>query len=65
MLDLFCGMDSFTLHIGKFLQKCGGWEGIAALVRHAEYNAMLNNLSNVHFFQHNLEEDVTRQPWAA
>ena len=65
VLDLFCGMGNFTIPVGKFVQNAVGVEGVAALVRQAAYNAQLNNLKNVRFFQHNLEEDVARQPWAA
>lgn len=65
VLDLFCGMGNFTLPVGKFVLNAVGVEGVAALVRQAAYNADLNNLKNVTFFQHNLEEDVSRQPWAA
>jgi len=65
VLDLFCGMGNFTLPIGIFVHNVVGVEGIAALVRQAAYNADLNNLKNVSFFQHNLEEEVSRQPWAA
>ena len=65
VLDLFCGMGNFTIPVGKSVQNVVGVEGVAALVRQAEYNAQLNNLKNVRFFQHNLEEDVARQPWAA
>jgi 23S rRNA (uracil1939-C5)-methyltransferase len=65
VLDLFCGMGNFTLPIGKFVQNAVGVEGVAALVQQAAYNAELNNLKNVRFFQHNLEEDVAHQPWAA
>ncbi|WP_313572037.1 23S rRNA (uracil(1939)-C(5))-methyltransferase RlmD [Pantoea piersonii] len=65
VLDLFCGMGNFTIPVGKFVQNVVGVEGVAALVRQAAYNAQLNNLKNVRFFQHNLEEDVARQPWAA
>ena len=65
VLDLFCGMGNFTLPVGKFVLNVVGVEGVAALVRQAAYNADLNNLKNVSFFQHNLEEDVSRQPWAA
>ncbi len=64
VLDLFCGMGNFTLPMGKFVENVTGVEGVAALVKQAEYNAVLNNLSNVRFFQHNLEEEVSRQPWA-
>ncbi|MDI9276943.1 23S rRNA (uracil(1939)-C(5))-methyltransferase RlmD [Pantoea sp. EABMAA-21] len=65
VLDLFCGMGNFTLPVGKFVQNAVGVEGVAALVHQAAYNAELNNLKNVRFFQHNLEEDVAHQPWAA
>ena len=58
-------MGNFTLPVGIFVQNVVGVEGIAALVRQAAYNADLNNLKNVSFFQHNLEEEVSRQPWAA
>ncbi|WP_312665078.1 23S rRNA (uracil(1939)-C(5))-methyltransferase RlmD [Pantoea sp. CTOTU49201] len=64
VLDLFCGMGNFTLPLGKFVQNAVGVEGVAALVQQAAYNAAQNNLENVRFFQHNLEEDVSRQPWA-
>lgn len=58
-------MGNFTLPIGKFAKNVVGVEGVAALVAKAGYNAELNNLNNVTFWQHNLEEDVSRQPWAA
>ena len=64
VLDLFCGMGNFTLPMGKMAENVVGVEGVAALVAKAAYNATLNNLPNVTFYQHNLEEDVTRQPWA-
>lgn len=64
VLDLFCGMGNFTLPIGNLAENVVGVEGVAALVAKAAYNAALNNLNNVAFYQHNLEEDVTSQPWA-
>nr|WP_154324590.1 23S rRNA (uracil(1939)-C(5))-methyltransferase RlmD [Pantoea sp. 201603H] len=64
VLDLFCGMGNFTLPIGNLVQNVVGVEGVAALVNQGAYNARLNNLKNVTFFHENLEEDVTRQPWA-
>ncbi|WP_432413750.1 23S rRNA (uracil(1939)-C(5))-methyltransferase RlmD [Pantoea allii] len=64
VLDLFCGMGNFTLPVGKSVQRAVGVEGVAALVQQAAYNADVNNLKNVRFFQHNLEEDVSHQPWA-
>lgn len=65
VLDLFCGMGNFTLPLGKCVEKVTGVEGVAALAGKGAYNASLNSLNNVSFFQHNLEEDVTAQPWAA
>lgn len=65
VLDLFCGMGNFTLPLAKQVQNVTGVEGVAALVHKGSYNAKLNNLKNVTFFHQNLEEDVTRQPWAA
>lgn len=65
VLDLFCGMGNFTLPMGKMAKNVVGVEGVAALVAKAGYNAELNRLNNVTFWQHNLEEDVSRQPWAA
>ncbi|MFG1173547.1 23S rRNA (uracil(1939)-C(5))-methyltransferase RlmD [Erwiniaceae bacterium CAU 1747] len=64
VLDLFCGMGNFTLPMGNLAENVVGVEGVAALVEKAAYNATLNNLNNVAFYQHNLEEDVTSQPWA-
>lgn len=50
--------------MGNLAENVVGVEGVAALVAKAGYNAALNNLNNVAFYQHNLEEDVTSQPWA-
>ncbi|MGE9627662.1 23S rRNA (uracil(1939)-C(5))-methyltransferase RlmD, partial [Escherichia coli] len=38
--------------------------GVPALVGKGRENALNNGLHNVTFFHENLEEDVTRQPWA-
>ena len=65
LLDLFCGMGNFTLPGAKWVQNVVGVEGVAALTAQGAYNAKLNGLENVTFFHENLEEDVTRQPWAA
>ncbi|QQE41846.1 23S rRNA (uracil(1939)-C(5))-methyltransferase RlmD [Hafnia alvei] len=64
VLDLFCGMGNFTLPLAKRAKQVVGVEGVATLVENGLYNAHINALNNVEFFQHNLEEDVTRQPWA-
>lgn len=65
VLDLFCGMGNFTLPLARRARSVVGVEGVPALVAKAQRNAADNGLNNVTFFHENLEEDVTRQPWAA
>ncbi|EKS7793042.1 23S rRNA (uracil(1939)-C(5))-methyltransferase RlmD [Edwardsiella piscicida] len=65
VLDLFCGMGNFTLPLARRAQRVVGVEGVPELVATAQNNARNNGLSNVEFFHQNLEEDVTRQAWAA
>nr|WP_318383824.1 23S rRNA (uracil(1939)-C(5))-methyltransferase RlmD [uncultured Enterobacter sp.] len=64
VLDLFCGMGNFTLPLAKRAASVVGVEGVEALVVKARENAENNGVSNVTFFHENLEDDVTRQPWA-
>lgn len=64
VLDLFCGMGNFTLPLAKRAASVVGVEGVAALVEKAKENARQNGLQNVTFFHENLEDDVTKQPWA-
>ncbi|MEC5344476.1 23S rRNA (uracil(1939)-C(5))-methyltransferase RlmD [Brenneria populi] len=65
ILDLFCGMGNFTLPLAQRAAGVVGVEGVAALVEKGRENARHNALENVTFFHQNLEDDVTRQPWAA
>jgi len=62
--DLFCGMGNFTLPLATRAASVVGVEGVPALVEKGRENALNNGLHNVTFFHENLEEDVTRQPWA-
>lgn len=64
VLDLFCGMGNFTLPLATRAANVMGVEGVPALVEKGRENALNNGLHNVTFFHENLEEDVTRQPWA-
>ncbi len=65
VLDLFCGMGNFTLPVGQYVENVVGVEGVATLVQQAAYNAQDNDLHNVTFYRHDLEQDVTGQPWAS
>lgn len=64
VLDLFCGMGNLTLPLATRAASVVGVEGVPALVEKGRENAQQNELHNVTFFHENLEEDVTRQPWA-
>ncbi|CAK9885861.1 MAG: 23S rRNA (uracil(1939)-C(5))-methyltransferase RlmD [Candidatus Erwinia impunctatus] len=64
LLDLFCGMGNFSLPASEKVKSVVGVEGVEALVARAKYNAVCNQLHNVSFYQHNLENDVKDQPWA-
>jgi 23S rRNA (uracil1939-C5)-methyltransferase len=65
VLDLFCGMGNFTLPLAKRATQVVGVEGVATLVANGQDNARNNGLENASFFHENLEDDVSKQPWAA
>ncbi len=64
ILDLFCGMGNFTLPMARAAKYVVGVEGVENLVEQARNNAELNSISNVAFYNENLEEQIHTQPWA-
>lgn len=64
VLDLFCGMGNFTTALATRAASVVGVEGVPALVEKGRENARENGLANVTFYHENLEDDVTKQPWA-
>lgn len=65
ILDLFCGLGNFSLPLARRCNEVVGVEGDAALVRHAQSNARLNNLSNAIFEQADLTKTALKDyAWA-
>ncbi|WP_086983072.1 23S rRNA (uracil(1939)-C(5))-methyltransferase RlmD [Vibrio aphrogenes] len=64
ILDLFCGLGNFSLAVARQAHTVVGVEGIQAMVDRAKENAQLNQLENIEFYQADLEQDLTRAPWA-
>ncbi|MCG9581520.1 23S rRNA (uracil(1939)-C(5))-methyltransferase RlmD [Vibrio tubiashii] len=65
VLDLFCGLGNFSLPIAKQVASVVGVEGVDVMVEKAANNAQVNGIKNTAFYQANLEQDVSGQPWAA
>ncbi len=63
VLDLFCGLGNFSLPIAKKVHRVVGVEGIQEMVDLASENALINSIDNVQFYQANLEENLSSQPW--
>lgn len=64
VLDLFCGLGNFSLPMAKQVKSVIGVEGVDEMVDKATQNAQVNKIENATFFQANLEQDVSEQPWA-
>ncbi len=60
VLDLFCGLGNFSLPLAKRVNAVVGVEGDAALVKHAQNNAKLNQLDNVTFEQADLTKTALK-----
>lgn len=63
VLDLFCGVGNFTIPLAKQVKSVVGIEGVDEMVEQARYNARQNNLTNVEFFQANLDEALAQTSW--
>ncbi|WCP66652.1 23S rRNA (uracil(1939)-C(5))-methyltransferase RlmD [Vibrio tubiashii] len=64
VLDLFCGLGNFSLPMAKQVASVVGVEGVDVMVEKAANNAQVNGINNTAFYQANLEQDVSGQPWA-
>jgi len=64
VLDLFCGLGNFSLPIAQQAKSVVGVEGLQAMVDKATYNAEVNTLTNVQFFQADLNNDWPQKTWA-
>ena len=56
VLDLFCGLGNFSLPMAQHCQRVVGIEGSAQMIKRAQHNANLNQLTHVEFACGNLEE---------
>ena len=64
VLDLFCGMGNFTLPLAKRVKSAVGIEGVFDMVQKAQANAQFNHIENVEFYQADLDQVFSEQPWA-
>ncbi|CAM3509550.1 23S rRNA (uracil(1939)-C(5))-methyltransferase RlmD [Vibrio aerogenes CECT 7868] len=65
VLDLFCGIGNFSLPVAKQVKDVVGVEGIDDMVAQGNLNAMQNHLTNLKFYQANLEGNVAENQWAS
>ena len=56
--DLFCGVGNFTLPLARHAAQVVGVEGEAELVKQADRNAALNEISNVEFRVQDLFKEI-------
>lgn len=59
VLDLYCGLGNFSLPMAKYCASVLGIEGSQTMVKRAQENAVLNQISNVQFAMANLDDEKT------
>ena len=64
VLDLFCGIGSFTLPLARQAREVVGVEGELAMVARAEENARRNGINNARFYKADLSGDIAGMSWA-
>lgn len=64
VLDLFCGLGNFSLPIATQAAQVVGVEGVNSMVTQASANAHHAGLANAAFYQADLSQDFSSQPWA-
>lgn len=64
VLDLFCGLGNFTIPLATIADKVIGVEGVDTMVERGYENAKHNNLTNVDFYQADLQQDFSEKSWA-
>lgn len=63
LLDLFCGVGNFSLAAAKLAGKVVAVEGNNRAVELAKNNALLNELTNLTFYQADLFDQPNHQAW--
>jgi len=63
VLDLFCGLGNFSLPIAQQVKGVVGVEGLKTMVKKATYNANINDINNVEFFQADLNSRWVDENW--
>jgi len=62
VLDLYCGMGNFSLPIAKKAAAVTGVEGVSRMVKRAQENAALNQITNAQFFKADLQASKITWP---
>lgn len=64
VLDLFCGLGNFSLPIATQVKQVVGIEGVSDMVKRAKQNAVNNHVTNIEFYQADLNAPWLENTWA-